>query len=96
MTNEIKTWQERVEPSIYADFVKRGYGMVHAAMFAEIAELRAKVESLAADAERYKTARLKSEQFYFAYRNPDMRHAFSQVNGKEMDKVIDAMAKEKA
>lgn len=108
MTNEIKKWQERVEPSIYADFVKRGYGMVHAAMFAEIAELRAKVESLAADVERYRWLRDKAnapidetvDRFDPMVFRCHPKHPLSWDGvsvGLELDEVVDAaMAKEKA
>lgn len=50
MTNEIKTWIHRAGPE-YNDSAEK---TIHERfMEAEIAELRAKVESLAADAERW-------------------------------------------
>lgn len=50
MTNEIKKWEER----FHAD---EGNDPMTMHMEREIAELRAKVESLAADAERYRYIR---------------------------------------
>jgi len=48
MNNEIKKWEERVQPAWVNQMQRDGYGVVEGAMMAEIAELRARIESLAA------------------------------------------------
>lgn len=99
MNNEIKTWQERLEKHNSTNHVfKKKRGLLWDApdaMLAEIAELRAKVESLAADAER----------FVFEHSRPDaMIHiemaALSLPPGQHIDwyrgQIDAAIAKEKA
>jgi len=78
MNNEIKTWQERFNI---------GMGTIEFCTTQEIAELRAKVESLAADAERYKKLRNA------AYLSFDFDIT---KRGIDLDVQVDTMAKEKA
>jgi len=62
MNNEIKTWQDRVRDKVHSSFrdtlTDDELSIIGTKeMLAEIAELRARIESLAADAERYRWLR---------------------------------------
>lgn len=82
MTNEITPWEERV-------LLCPTHNEITAAMEAEIAELRAKVESLAADAGRYKA--------FFSAGLPICFMGNDYNNKADLDAAIDAYrAKEKA
>lgn len=86
MTNEIKTWQARMQEVYGRD--TRGF-KPDEYMCAEIAELRAKVESLAADAGRYKEVRTWSPRKF-----TDVWEL--NIAGKgAFDDLVDSMAKEK-
>lgn len=97
MTNEIKTWQERIPAEWLLYIEDDGHGTIGMAMLAEIDELRAKVESLAADAERYQWLRHGDNDELVLQRGlVDMSYVYLPRNFK-LDEMIDAaMAKEKA
>lgn len=44
----------------------------------------------AKDAARYRLVRQKSEQMYFARRDPDMGYAFGQLHDEDLDSFLDA------
>lgn len=102
MTNEIKTWADRVREKVHASFrdqlVDSELSIIGTQeMLAEIAELRAKVESLAADVERWQLARkfLAIEDIE-AWSGSEWRgHHPNEEESEKADKAIDAMAKEK-
>lgn len=67
---------------------------IYAAMLAAAPSLEAQpAGEVERDAARYRYLRKSSQMHYFAYRNPDMGYAFSQADGKKLDRIIDnAMA----
>lgn len=105
MNNEIKTWQERAkEDGVWPIF---DGATASRFMVQEIAELRAKVESLAADAERYRWLRATENNGYSLKSNAGIgKFNVTQkvaegegiyIFGASMDLAINLeMAKEKA
>jgi hypothetical protein len=98
--NNIKTWEERYKHGVQSTWSPTP---ITEAMLAEIAELRARIESLAADAERWKSALHKkaaeelAEKEAYSFTVPEImdatrRYGYSMTNSE----VLEALAKEKA
>lgn len=93
MNNEIKTWQDRMSESGKRECASLAIDC----MEAEITELRARIESLAADAERYQWLRHGDNDELVIQHGPVAPDYHWLPRKERLDEMIDAhRVKEKA